>query len=551
MKIVCKIKGKYRRLISDSQQMPETNLDDLVENIYSIANQEKIYSIPKIHQGFGLSLLSANSFQSLLAKKVTNSSLLTNNILPPLLTSSPANLQPLKFVYQFIPDTESQLTPFFLNINDSQIPPNLKDFAEGFYHLDLSHNIDNPVLANIKTLAMNRLQLSLENNPLAVIETFVKNPETQEFSVYLPNNCVAIFSRQELLPPQKEAIEILTNNAKTCYHNPLVIAYQKKYGIIPSFTIENQILNSPQIYIAKGNHRQFLQQLIDNAKQFLLISSYRLEDVEIVNLIAKKSQELPFGVWILTDLSEQVQDRVDFNLDDEENDNSEYAQSDRLKQECLQILLKAKVTFRTGNFHLKTYISEQGAYLGSCNLTGGSLNRNLEGGILWQHNPQHQFLIDYFRHLWQQETIAKATPSSEGYRMESLIPNKVASPKNNNFLNYYEYEKDLMISLAKFKENPQDKVIILTRNFIPNSQQLNLIRKIPHLIFYSNFNSSNLKAKKVYHLHTKIVLIGSDIAYISSQDFAFTHSPLFDLTYKTTNPQEIKLIISQLNQIFN
>ncbi|MGI0480809.1 phospholipase D family protein [Geminocystis sp. CENA526] len=550
MKIVWKIKGKYRRFISDNQPIPETNLDDLVENIYSIANQEKIYSIPKIHQGFGLSLLSEDSFQTLLTKKVTNSSLLSKNILPPLLTSSSANLQPLKFVYQFIPETESQFTPFFLNVDDSQIPHNLRDITEGFYHLDLfSNNIDNPFLENIKTLAVNRLQFSLENNPLAVIETFVKNPETQEFSVYLPNNCIAIFSRQELSPQQKEAIAILTNNPKTSSHNPLVIDYQKKHGIIPSFSIENQtqILDLPQIYIAKGNHRQFLQSLIDNAKQFLLISSYRLEDLEIVNLIAKKSQELPFGVWILTDLSEQVQDRVDFNMDDE-NDNSEYVQSDRLKQECLQILLKAKIRFRSGNFHLKTYISEQGAYLGSCNLTGGSLNRNLEGGVIWQHNLQHQFLIDYFHHLWQEETTAKAIPTAKGYRIESLIPSQAKSPENNNFLNYYQYEKDLMISLAKFKENPQGKVIILTRNFMPNSQLLNLIKKIPHLIFYCNFNSSDLKATKIYHLHSKIVLIGSQVAYLSSQDFAFTHSPLFDLTYKTTNPEEVKQIYQQIKQ---
>ncbi len=551
MKIFWKIKGKYSKHPLDNQTVTETNLDNLVKTIYHIANEEKIYSVSKVYQGFGLNILSVNSFNGLLAKKVTNSSLLTKNILLPLLTSAEENLQPLKFSYQFIPESQCQLTPFSLNSNDAQIPDNLIDFVESFYHLDLSNNIDNPILENVKTIAVNYLQFFITNNPLAVIENFVKNTKSQEFSIYLPNNCLAIFYRQELSPQQKETIEILTNNPKTCCNNFLVINYQKKYGIIPDFTIENQTLNSSKIYIKKGNHRQFLEELIDKAKQFLLISSYRLEDVEIVNLIAKKSQELPFGVWILTDLSEKVQDRVDFNMEDEKNDKSEYAHSDQLKQECLQILTKAKVRFRSGNFHLKTYISEQGAYLGSCNLTGGSLNRNIEGGIIWQNNSQHQFLIDYFDYLWQHETIAKTTPSAEGYRVESLISHKAKSPKNNGFLNSCEYEKDLTISLQNFNDNPQDKVIIVTRNFMPNSQQVNLLRKIPHLIFYSNFNSSNLKAKKVYHLHSKIVLIGREIAYLSSQDFAFNRNPLFDLTYKTTNLEEIKVIISQLKQIFN
>jgi PLD-like domain len=551
MKIFGKIKGKYSKYPLHNQKITETNLDNLVETIYHIANEEKIYSISKVYQGFGLNILSVNSFNGLLAKKVTNSSLLTKNILPPLLTCAEENLQPLKFSYQFIPESKSQLTPFYINQDDSQIPDNLTDFVEGFYHFDLSNNIDNPILENVKNTAINRLQFFITNNPLAVIENFVKNPTSQEFSVYLPKNCLAIFSRQELSLQQKKAVEILTNNPKTCCDNRLVITYQKKHGIIPALTIQNNNVNSPQVFIAKGNHRQFLQNLVDNAKKFLLISSYRLEDVEIINLIAKKSQELPLGVWILTDWSEEVQDRVDFNMEDEENDNSEYANSDQLKQECLQILSKANVRFRSGNFHLKTYISEQGAYLGSCNLTGGSLNRNIEGGIIWQNNSQHQFLIDYFSHLWQHETTAKATPSALGYRIESLFSHKAKSPQNNCFLNSYEYEKDLMISFDKFKENPQGKVIILTRNFMPNSQQVNLLRKFPHLIFYSNFNSSNLKAKKIYHLHTKIVIIGSKIAYVSSQDFAFNRNPLFDLTYKTTNLEEIKLIISQLKQILN
>lgn len=548
MRIVWKIKGEYRKLVSENQHIGEKNLDDLVEDIYSIASEEKISSVSKVYQDFGLSILPQNSFKSLLAKKVTNSFLLTNNILPPLLTSSQVNLQPLKFIYQFIPELESQLTPFYLNPNDSQIPYNLIHYIDGFYRLDLSNNIENVILKNIKTIAVNNLRCNLENNSLTVMENFVKNPNVKEFSVYLPNNCEAIFSRQELSPEEKEAVEILTNNPKTYSHNPLVIKYQQKYGIIPSLTIKQNKIKLPEIFISKGNHRQFLQQLISNAKEFLLISSYRLEDVEIVELIAKKSQELPLGVWILTDLSEEVQDRVDFNMEDEEDDNSEYANSDALKQECLQILRKANLRFRSGNFHLKTYISEESAYLGSCNLTGGSLNRNIEGGIIWQNNSQHQFLIDYFCYLWQRESMAKATPSKEGYLMESLNPYKAKPPKNNYFLNYYEYEKDLTVSLAKFKENPQEEIIIITRNFMPNISQVNLIEKLPHRIYYSNFNSSNLKAKKIYHLHTKIVLIGKKIAYLSSQDFAFTRNPLFDLTYKTTNVEEIKIIITQIKE---
>jgi uncharacterized protein YerC len=87
MKIFGKIKGKYSKHPLHSQKITETNLDNLLETIYHIANQEKIYSVFKVYQSFGFNILSVNSFNGLLVKKVTNFSLLTKNILSPLLTS--------------------------------------------------------------------------------------------------------------------------------------------------------------------------------------------------------------------------------------------------------------------------------------------------------------------------------------------------------------------------------------------------------------------------------------------------------------------------------
>ena len=261
-------------------------------------------------------------------------------------------------------------------------------------------------------------------------------------------------------------------------------------------------------------------------------------------MITEKSVRIP--IWILTDFSNEVQDRVDSNMDGQRESDPKYADSDLKKIKCLRILSKAGVGFRSGNFHLKTYISEQSAYLGSCNLTGGSLERNGEGGMLWKNTSEHQFLVEYFRYLWTHQTTSQSIPSPIGFRYESLEKVSGSPPQSDRFLDHYVFKKDLSNSLKKFSGQ---EIWIYTRNFQPLSPQLNLLTNHRNRIFYGSYNATNLQAKQIPNLHAKIIIIGGQVAYIGSQDFAFSPNPFLDLTYKTTDPQEIRLIAQQIKNL--
>lgn len=537
MRIFWTIKGKYCKLTDDGQEIPSISLNTLMTEIQGIAKQQKISHSPTIHQWFGLNFLP----QQVVTELVTN---LGKS------TPTPENLQPRKFTYQFIPEVSSQLAPFNLPPDNPQIPPNLTNICEGSYQEELLQNSNNSLLKEKRENALNELKNIINTQPLVILHHFLQNSEPQTYSVSLCNNCQALLTTQDLPDKLQEAFNTLKNNPFSDSENPLVKAYQRQYlNIMPSFRINTNLSPSTQIKIGKGIHRQLLENLINSAEQFLLISSYRLEDEAIIKAIVNQAPKLPLGVWILTDLSDAVQDIVDLNMEEQNQDNTEYAYSNEQKKLGLELLRKAKIGFRSGYFHFKAYISEKSAYLGSCNLTGGSLARNGEAGIIWQNKPENNSLINYFCYLWKNKTNAQAIPSAFGFQIQSLIHNNSQSNFSSNLLNQYQYQQDLTTSLQYFMRQTQGKIKIYTRNFNPTPQQINLLKYLPCQIYYSNFNNSDLTATKIPHLHSKIVVIGEQVAYLSTQDFAFSNHPLFDITYKTTNKSEILAITQQLNQL--
>lgn len=114
--------------------------------------------------------------------------------------------------------------------------------------------------------------------------------------------------------------------------NLLVKAYRQQYltlspiNLISSLSDNVMMTGDNQITINRGKHRELLYELIEKAEKFLLISSYRLEDEDIINLIVNKASSLPLGIWILTDFNDEVIKIVDENVEDKE-DYLEYASS--------------------------------------------------------------------------------------------------------------------------------------------------------------------------------------------------------------------------------
>jgi hypothetical protein len=106
--------------------------------------------------------------------------------------------------------------------------------------------------------------------------------------------------------------------------------------------------------------------------------------------------------------------------------------------------------------------------------------------------------------------------------------------------------QDLTISLQKYSS---EKIQVYTRNLNPLQNQIKFLNKPSNRIFYGNFNNTRISAKKVPNLHAKVILIGSQVAYIGSEDLAFGYDPFLNLTYRTNNPEEISQLQKQLQAL--
>lgn len=348
----------------------------------------------------------------------------------------------------------------------------------------------------------------------------------------------------------------------------LVQAYQSRYGQpidagrkLHQLTVEPIPSTHSNLVIGRGDrhNRAALETIIKNARQFLLISSYIIEDEAITRLICQKATELPQGIWILTDLRDEVVDYLDLQVENRENWLAQYHRSNENKRTCLRLLLEANVSIRSGSFHLKTVISEQSAYLGSCNLTGGSLGRNFEAGIVFQRNQTHAELLEQFRYYWEWCSRDQVISASNGDRfsLRSILRPYLGQQSNPVFaqlLSLRNYQQDLAQELANFKGQVQ----IYTRTFQPSADIYNLLsnRLRSTTVFVDSGHCSqvyapNIRLIPIHNLHAKVTLLGNQLAYIGGINFKFNpnFSFLSDLMYKTTQSEELQQIRQSLTNL--
>ncbi|MBD2152461.1 hypothetical protein H6F44_20405 [Pseudanabaena sp. FACHB-1277] len=566
MKIIWKVTGYYEWIPQDGNSnlaAQNSSLADLLTDLQAIATQQKQYQIATIHQSFGLSFLPKHTLTHLLqynsARSPLRLPLMNERTLCPLLqnpTNSDFDSNVQRFSCQF---TTTQLPQNFrlpLSFDDPQIPVrNTGDRAIDTYRITIE-NPTNQRLQTIKNEAIQELKQFIQTRHLDFLHIALKTLSS-DFSISLPlsNNCTALVQLRELPTDLQQAIKYLQKPQPqefTEQAQSLVRAYRARYSQtipnsheIPNLSFANSS-EKTEFAIGRKISREVIENLITNAKKFLMICSYRIEDLEIAEMLARKAQKIP--IWILTEFNDNVQNRVDANMVGRVEIDPEYANSDRQKRECLLILRDAGLIFRGGNFHIKSYISENSAYLGSCNLTGGSLGRNGEAGTIWHSTSEHQFLIDYFRHLWKNETDAETMPLANALelRVTSRRRTNTPLPISDRFLNHQEYIRDVTNFFQNFAG---EEVRIYTRNLNPPPQQINLLRSSNNRIYFGSYNNAGLPARKIENLHAKIVIIGSQVAYIGSQDLAISRDPFLNLTYKTTNPQEIAQINQQLRNL--
>lgn len=572
MKVQCQLQGTFHRLKLSSTDSTPVSLVDLIREVQAVATQNHRRTLQLLRQSFGLDFLPETVLINLLqqAQGVVTTSELYQLPSLQLLQEVKSNLTlqvANTYYYQFTcPEATLNLTP-----DDPQISPWTNNTSEqlGTYTITLESpnypGLSNNFADNIWRQTTEHWQSLSENQKIntalrSLNPTFFRltTLQTSQLQVWIEPEDLSLDLRAAItfLRLAGDDTSALSEKTKFLVHQYQPLNIPVRNFRLPAQISPNQTLSSKQEFvIGRRNSRSALFKLISEARQFLLISSYIIEDENLTELICQKSKNLPQGVWILTDLRNEVIDRLDIQVSNNVSLRQEYQRSDQRKKACLRMLLDANVPIRSGAFHLKTYISEQSAYLGSCNLTGGSLDFNLEAGIVAQNNYIHTQLIDSFYQFWQQRSRDQVIPVSnlDGFRLSSI--NHSVSEKFESHPNLFtplQYKRDLLKQLTPFRGQVQ----IYTRSFQPGSEIEQLLSLLDTCIFVDSQvsnKSSRLKMKSVANLHAKVTLIGDKVAYIGGVNFSFGSSALSltDLMYKTTATAEVAQIRQNVNLLYS
>lgn len=545
MKLELNLTGKYQRIpLSQNHDNEEIKLTDWMQSLSIIAKENHLKSSQLVQEKFALDFIPLNLVNQLLEN---------NEIL---------NLQntiPRQYKYQFLSENiELNLSP-----DETQIP----DYWEkretektGNYQIIITQNSRSQIPEiYLKYLWEKSEELWQNYQDVDIIYLVISTPKGNDIKLNFPDNShfKIIVENTDFSQDVKEVVNYLQNQKTKLseIEQKILQEYQEKYCPPNSFqlpeelVIQSNITNNHQLVIGKRKSRNFIEKIIQESETFLLLSSYIIEDKSITELICQKATTLPQGVWILTDLRDDVINRLDKQTETNTNLPENHQKTDEKKLKCLTKLLDVGVKIRGGLFHLKTYISEKSGYLGSCNLTGGSLDFNLESGIISQNSPIHEDLIEYFRYFWNYKTEYDIIPSDIfGDFIQRSLSHSVLPlfPDSKNLLTPNKYYQDLKTELSNFT----GKVQIYTRNFQPEGL-VNLLNSRNTTVYLHHFPHRNIsKIKQILNsnIHAKVTILGDKIAYIGGVNFQFDEDSLQlnDLMCKTTNPEIIKQIYQQL-----
>lgn len=509
----------------------------------------------------------------LLLQKLSCSKVRSLQLLHPI-SSNLTGQQASTYRYQFITaDFTLDLTP-----DDSQLPATWSEdnlsqagiyeiYLDNPHYPGLSNDLVNHIWQQVNQLVSAKPATEIIHKALQSIDStcfrIIKEPtakiwlELQDLSIELRD---AIAFLRQSQSQQQPDLSILSESAQS-----LVQKYASEHNLpanrhrhLAQLTVDETTQANTGLVIGSDRcNRSTLESIIKNAQQFLLISSYIIEDESITKLICQKSQELSQGVWILTDLRDEVVDCMD--VQPQHTTRSErYRRSDELKKVCLQMLLDANIPIRSGAFHLKTIISEQAAYIGSCNLTPGSLERNFESGIILNQNSIHSNLLNLFRIFWQQRSRDDVIPASNPHKFYLHSVQRYHSDacehwQFGSLLTPYQYRQDLLNQLRSFR----GEVKIYSRSFHPDLEMAELLNssliKVKLFVdsaFPPNVLPKESRIKLIPNLHAKVTILGEQVAYIGGVNFNFKAKALSlaDVMYKTQTAEDIAKIRQHLTR---
>jgi len=562
MKVQCQLKGTFYRQSSAGEGVGSISLAELLREVQAVATQTRRRTPQLLRESFGLDFVPRPALIELLKqfhRVADETELYEFSGLQLLHPQVSRNLpEPQFYDYLFVSyDDEDGEVRLSLQPDDRQIPvfPCQVSEQEGTYTLiligDRHPSLSEGLSEKIWKQAIETWD-NLEDSDK--IDYFLTSRSGDEAGVTFSPQLSLTVQFSELPPPLQQAIQFLQKRQSDPSGLPgdvanLVEQYRcdrkLKTRHFPDRLEPLSSLSAGKQFIFTRKSRNYLAKIIiDKAEQFLLISSYIIEDEEIAKLICQKSSQLSRGVWIITDLRDEVIDRIDSQVESAKNLPLSYQNSDKQKIKCLRQFLATdtnQLQIRSGKFHLKTCISEQYAYLGSCNLTAGSLGRNLESGIIWRNTPLHSQLIQTFGQFWDNHTQDDIIGSGNVLTLRSIPrprqPQMISHPQ---LLNPRQYYRDLLDELREFRGN----IVIISRSFRPTPELRELLKLSHTRVFIDsqmNCQSSDFKIIPQNHCHAKITLIQGKAAYVGGINFNFSRRSfdLHDLMYKTTNQQEI------------
>ncbi len=411
MKLRIDLAGTFNRISLNSTvtETEEITLQEWMRSHFSVATQVRQRSPLLLRQRFGMNFLSESSIIELLKQAHQTKAIENINLIPPWLQSPETiTAKPILYRYEFVSEeAQIELQPDEPQLSHDWEKTN-NSFA-GIYEILVKENTYPGVSQSWLDAIWLKVKQKWENySPCDLIQMAFQSLDNTEFSFYLPDipRVKVSIDIKELSLEIREAIAFLRQERKdleslSSAAIELVSKYQKEFtstsidfSLPEEIKLETFAPANHQFIIGKRTSRKAIEELISQAEKFLFISSYIIEDRSITELICQKATILPQGVWILTDLNNEVINAIDTQVEGIPRSREAYQHSDEKKAQCLKLLLDAGARIRGGAFHLKAYISEKAAYLGSCNLTGGSLDFNLEGGLICQGTTTHQREFD-------------------------------------------------------------------------------------------------------------------------------------------------------------
>jgi hypothetical protein len=567
MKLHLTLSGTFQCTLINQSTQESVTLEAWMQSYQTVATQVRARSPQLLRQHFGLHFLSEPILVQLFQQTHQTESAEKLYQIPTLQLLQPLKApvaQPTFYQYRFV-NSDARIE---LMSDDPQLPSFWKQGETdriGIYEVIVESD-RYPGLSEtwLHSLWQQTQQVWQNYTPFEKIQMALRSSETtcfyfhpsdrQDVKVSVENNELPVAIKEAIAYLRQPQTDL--SKLSTAAQN-LVQNYQEKYNLSPThfqfpqdLKLNSSIPPQHQFIIGKGKSRRAIEHLINQAQQFLFISSYIIEDESLTQLICHKAIALPQGVWILTDLRDEVVDRIDTQIENK-NNLSDYQRSDERKAKCLSMLLDAGAHIRGGAFHLKTYISEKAAYLGSCNLTGGSLDFNLEGGLICQGTSSYQDLLQYFTQFWQYKTGYDVLPSfTKGNFIQRSLNHSSPAPQfiSKTLLTPSQYRSDLERELSQFR----GQIEIYSRGFSVDAAILPLLQTCSTRVYFESF--TNIKNSRIFQrflpgLHAKITLLGDRVAYLGGVNFNFTPQGfnLIDLMYKTSDRQEIKQIRQQLS----